>query len=321
VTTAFVVEFLGDGRWRALSGITEPPLTTPLPLASAGTPVAADLHLVPGSARQPGLVLVHGLAEAGKDDARVRDAAGLLARAGWAVAVPSVPGLTHMRLRPEDARPVEAAARALAGAGHRPVALVAVSLGAGPAVIAAAELSASHPPAVPLSAVLLLGGYASSRELLRFALTGDGPRAHAPGGRPMSDEAIARFVDANADLLDRSAGAALVASRDSAQVDALLAALPPSTRQLLDHLSPEAHLPRFASPIFLVHGRQDPVVPFTESLRLERAARSAGHPVRLALVGAVDHVEGGRAHALADTWRLWATFYAFRLTATTAAAH
>jgi pimeloyl-ACP methyl ester carboxylesterase len=319
VTTAFLAEFLGEGRWRALSWITEPPLTTPLDLGSAGVPAAADLHLVPGSARRPGLVLVHGLAEAGKDDARVRDAAGLLARAGWAVAVPGVPGLTRMRLRPEDARPVEAAARALAGAGHRPVALVAVSLGAGPAVIAAAELSASHAPALPLSAILLLGGYASSRGLLRFALTGDGPRASAPGGRPMSDEAIARFVDANAELLDHSDRAALLTSRDSAQVDALLAALSPSTRQILDRLSPEAHLPRIESPIFLVHGRQDPVVPFTETLQLERVARSAGHRVRLALVGAVNHVEGGRAHALADTWRLWATFYAFRLTATASA--
>ena len=126
--------------------------------------------------------------------------------------------------------------------------------------------------------------------------------------------------DSDVFLLDSSGGAALVASRDVAQVDAVLAALPPSTRQLLDLLSPEAHLARIEAPIFLVHRRQDPVVPFSESLRLERAARSAGRPARLTLVGAVNHVEGGGAYALADAWRLWATFYAFRLTGAAAGA-
>ena len=51
----------------------------------------------------PGLVLVHGVAPEGKDDARLREAARLLARSGFAVAVPTVEGLTVLRLRPEDA--------------------------------------------------------------------------------------------------------------------------------------------------------------------------------------------------------------------------
>jgi dipeptidyl aminopeptidase/acylaminoacyl peptidase len=69
------------------------------------------------------------------------------------------------------------------------------------------------------------------------------------------------------------------------------------------------------APLFLIHGRQDPAVPFTESLRLEAAARAAGRPVRAAIVGAVGHVEADRRAGLADLLRLWATFYAFRLTA------
>jgi dipeptidyl aminopeptidase/acylaminoacyl peptidase len=65
-----------------------------------------------------------------------------------------------------------------------------------------------------------------------------------------------------------------------------------------------------------VHGRQDPAVPFTESLRLRTAALAAGRPVRTAIVGAVGHVEAGsHASNLADLARLWATLYAFRRTA------
>jgi fermentation-respiration switch protein FrsA (DUF1100 family) len=109
---------------------------------------------------------------------------------------------------------------------------------------------------------------------------------------------------------------ALVANREPDRVDALLADLPARTRKLLDLLSPGEHLPRLGAPVFLVHGREDPVVPFTESLRLERAARRAGVPARLVLVGEVDHIEGGRARSLREAWRLWATVHAFRLAAT-----
>ena len=52
-------------------------------------------------------------------------------------------------------------------------------------------------------------------------------------------------------------------------------------------------------------------MPFTESLRLEAAARAAGRPVRTAIVGAVGHVEadlraglGGPAAALGDLLRV-----------------
>jgi acetyl esterase/lipase len=312
---AFLVEFLSEGRWRPLHRMSGPPTTSRLADVAEGNRADIDLYVVPGWPRPAGLVLVHGLAEAGKDDPRLRDAARLLARAGWAVAVPSVPGLTQMRLRPADARPVEAAAEALVRAGYQPVALVAVSVGAGPAVIAAATMGQASPPVAPLSAILLLGAYASTRELLRFTLTGEYHLGPLGGTRPVHEDAIGRFARANADLLD-AAGIALTVNRDPAQVAALLGALPVTTRQLLDALSPETHLARLRAPLFLVHGRDDPVVPFTESLRLARAARAAGLPARVALVGAVNHVEGRRTGALGEAWRLWTTFYAFRLVAT-----
>jgi fermentation-respiration switch protein FrsA (DUF1100 family) len=313
VATAFLVEFLSERRLRPLSRMSEAPARLALLAPSDGA--AVDLHVVPGLPRPPGLVLVHGLTAAGKDDSRLRDGARLLARAGWAVAVPTVPGLTGMRLRPDDARPVEVAAVGLARAGYRPVALLGVSVGAGPAVGAAVSLAeAAGSAPVPLSAVLLLGGYGSSRELLRFTLTGAYRLGATGGRRPIHEDAVEVFARANAELLDE-AGAALAANRDPSRIDALLDALAPSTQQLLDALSPETYVGRLRAPLFLVHGRHDPVVPFTESLRLQRAARSAGLAARLALVGAVDHVERGRPGALGEAWRLWATLYAFRLTA------
>ena len=122
----------------------------------------------PALRRAPGLVLVHGLSPEGKDDARLREAAGQLARAGWAVAVPTVRGLTALRLRPDDAGAVSASVQALRAAGYPRVAILGVSLGAGPALLAAAGPDIAG----NVSAVLALGGYASTVELLRYTLTG-----------------------------------------------------------------------------------------------------------------------------------------------------
>ncbi|MFI5325064.1 MAG: alpha/beta hydrolase family protein [Candidatus Rokuibacteriota bacterium] len=311
LTTSFLVEFLGPERWRPLSALTREPVARALPATTGTRPVPLDLYSRAALRRPPGLVLVHGLSAEGKDDPRLRDAARLLARAGWAVAVPTVEGLVMLRLRPEDAAVVAASVEALRAAGHMRVALLGISLGAGPALLAA-----SDPALAPrLSAVLALGGYASAVELLRFTLTG----AYAFGdvaGRAAGvlEPAIAQFGRANTELLDE-AGRRLVDNRDPAAVDERIQALPRSTRDLLDALSPGPRIGRLRAPLFLIHGRQDPAVPYTESLRLDAAARAAGRPVRTAIVGAVGHVEADARAGLADLLRLWATFYAFRRTA------
>jgi fermentation-respiration switch protein FrsA (DUF1100 family) len=128
-------------------------------------------------------------------------------------------------------------------------------------------------------------------------------------------EAIAQFARANTELVD-GAGRRLVDNRDPVAFDGLVDALPRPTRDLLDALSPGRVLGGLHAPLFLIHGRQDPAVPFTESLRLRTAALAVGRPVRAAIVGAVGHVEAGsHAGGLADLVRLWAIFYAFQRTA------
>jgi len=311
-TTTFLVEFLGQGRWRPLSAITREPATRPLAASpTPAGPVAIDLYVRSALRRAPGLVLVHGLSPEGKDDVRLREAASLLARAGWAVAVPTVRGLTVLRLRLDDAATVSAGVQALRAAGYPRVAILGVSLGAGPALLAASETGLTG----DVSAVLALGGYASAVELLRYTLTGAYAFAEISGRAPVHEAAIAQFARANTELVD-DAGRRLVDNRDPVAFDRLVDALPRSTHELLAALSPGRVLGGLHAPLFLVHGRQDPAVPFTETLRLRAAGLAAGRPVRAAIVGAVGHVEAG-SHAgdFADLVRLWATFYAFRRTA------
>ncbi len=125
---AFLVEFLSQGRLAPLSALTLEPTREPLAVAGA----AVDRYVPAGLPGSAPLVLVHGFAPAGKDDARVREAATLLARCGFDVAVPTIPGLTRGRLGSNDVAPVVATLAALAS----PSVVLGVSVGAGPALLA-----------------------------------------------------------------------------------------------------------------------------------------------------------------------------------------
>jgi pimeloyl-ACP methyl ester carboxylesterase len=323
----FLLEFLTDGRRPWLSGVT--PAATAEPL---GPPEPAiDLWHPPRPGRWPALVLVHGLTPEGRRDARVAWAADRLARTGFAVAVPDLPGLRAQRLRPDDAAVVGETLRRLAvhpAVRPEPVAVVAVSVGLAPVALAIAERE--HAARVRL--VVALGGYAEARELVRYFTTGGYGFEEARGHAALDPAAVRDFLTLNLDLVrdprDRAVVAAalagrappgaagpegravlaVLANRDPDRVDALLDALPPETRGLLDRLSPARQLAGTRTRLLLVHGRDDPAIPFTESLRLARAARGRA---RLVLVGLVGHVEGAAPTLgrLADLARLWTVAY------------
>jgi len=181
-----------------------------------------------------------------------------------------------------------------------------------PALLAATDARVAS----SVSCVLALGGYASAVELLRYTLTGAYHFEASSGRRAVDERAIALFARANAELVDVG-GRRLVDNRDPEAVDRLVADLPDDTRHLLAALSPARAIDRLRAPLFLVHGRDDPAVPFTESMRLARAAREASRRVRLVVVGSLGHVEPEHRAGLGDLLRLWGAFYAFVVTART----
>lgn len=269
LSAAFLVEFLSVGAWRPLSSLTAPPRREPLhvPGTAADRWVGAAFTHVP-------MVLAHGYSPEGKDDPRVQQAAALLARAGFDVAVPTIPGLTRGRLRPEDAEPIAATLAARATS----TVMISVSVGAGPALLAAAQ------PAVRerVRVILNLGGYASAAELVRFFLTGD-YRWGTIRGHVDHDPAIVRqFVEANADLLDAPASEVLAAPARTVEFPS------PRLASMLEQLSPERVAPEIRARLVLVHGTHDRAVPYTESLRLAAARPDR---TRVILVGVLDHVE------------------------------
>jgi hypothetical protein len=270
VASAFLVEF-AEPRWPALSLLTRAPVEAPRELPGVSADGFTSRRLTPPTP----LVLVPGVTPLGKDDPRARDAARLLARVGFDVTLPTVPGLTRGRLRPDDVAPVVTTL----SAARRPAVIVAVSIGSGPALLAAADPRVRERVAL----VVTLGGYASASELVRFYLSGDYRYGRDAGHRRHDPELVRAFVDANADLLEDPSG------------------LP----ALLEALSPAHVMSEITARLIVVHGRDDVVVPYTESLRLV-AARPAG--TTLVLVDVLGHIgaaaEGGLDwRAIGRLWR------------------
>src|SRR5207245_9270396 len=95
----------------------------------------------------------------------------------------------------------------------------------------------------------------------------------------------------------------LFANTDPDRFDALLRRVDPALRGTLDALSPARSLARpLAIDLYLLHGRSDAIVPWSESLKLARSVRTTGG-VRLAILGGFRHArpqgDGGAAGSAA----------------------
>ena len=196
--------------------------------------------------------------------------------------------------------------------------VVGFSYSSGPVLLALGRKEAAQPG----DFAVLFGGYGDLIEVVRFLTTGgtrdtgSGEGAEAlPEGRwivlQANADALAapsdrvalkeigrlkrQAADADIDALAGSlspAGKAvldLFANSDPEHFDALLRDVDPDLRATLEALSPVRSLRRpLDTDLFFLHGRSDAIVPFTESLKLQRMIRTSG-TVRLALLGGFRH--------------------------------
>jgi fermentation-respiration switch protein FrsA (DUF1100 family) len=287
-----------------------PPGLEQVSVGTPGAPVLADLYR-PARARNA-IVLVHGLSRGGRRHPELIRLARLFARRGTLTLVPELEGLVAFRLSGLEVENIRSCVRYLWGIGAGPVALAGFSFGAGPALLAAAELPG-------LRAVASFGGYADLRNVIRYVTTG----VHTHGSRRYVRtqqeynrwKLLALLVSFVADARDRArldgiaarklanpsdptaaleAGLgpegrgvmALVQNRREEAVEPLLAALSPGTRAALDRLSPLAAVPRLPGRLLLAHGIEDDSIPFSESLRL---AEARGGAVRLVIFRTFHH--------------------------------
>ena len=306
---------------------------------------AGDLYL-PGDRAEAGLVLVPGAAVNGKDDPKFVAFAESLARGRFAVLVPEIPNLRQLKVRSTDARKIADAARHLAGLTESgagtgegaPVGVVAVSYAVGPAVMAAAAPDARD----RIRFVAAIGGYYDLEAVITFFTAG--VYRAAPGGpwqsadpnpygkwvflrsnsdfislprdrRLLLEMAERKLRDLSADITDLAAGLspegrsvyALLQNRDPAEVARLISVLPSRVRAEIRALDlKNLDFPEVSAQILLVHGRDDQIIPYSESLALAAAAGEEG--AELFLVDNLAHVDLGPG-SLDDQLTLWRAAY------------
>ena len=334
----------GPSRWKEA---TQAPRRQAVAFNVNGRAHTGDLYLPADAEPAAGIVLVPGAVPQGKDDPRLVAFAMTLARARFAVLAPELSGVRELRVRPSDAREV---ADAFAYLASRPdlapggrAGIGAFSYAVGPAVLAALEPDIRE----RVRFIVAVGGYHDLFRAIRFFTTGhfeeDGkggyvkpddygrlvfaygakaylraPRDHelidAIAERKRRDRA-ADVADLVADL-SREAKAVyeLAVNTDPARFPALLAGLPSAMLADLDALSlHNKDLGRLKARLLLVHGRNDNLIPYLESLALAQAAPRGKARVWLInrVLGHVDlalgHVFSWRfvSQELPDIWRMF----------------
>jgi pimeloyl-ACP methyl ester carboxylesterase len=283
-------------RWES-NDVTTQEVTIPTP---AG-PTPARLYLPAGVNHPPGIVITPGIHHLGIDDPRFVNLSRAVAASGFAVLSPALSALADYHVDASSISTIGESASWLDQHLNRgPVTVIALSFSGGLALLAADD-----PQYAPhIRALVVFGGYDDLARVSRFLAT---DAAELPGGRlipmkahdygasvyvyahlsqffsqddlPVAHEALrywlweqpenARPLIAHLSPSGRATMEALVARRIDSLSPQLLNAIRADGADLAA-ISPQGKLQSLRVPIYIVHGATDTIIPYTESLWLER---------------------------------------------------
>jgi pimeloyl-ACP methyl ester carboxylesterase len=270
-------------------------------MTAASGPVPGRLYLPADIAHPPGIVVVHGIHHLGIYDPRFVNLANALAGNGFAVFTPVISALADYHVDAGSIPTIgESAGWLERRVGSGPVTMIALSFSGGLALLAACDPTYS----LHLRALVVFGGYDDLARVSRFLAT---DHAFRPDGRPVAlkahDYGASVFVYAHLPQFFAPADLSVAheALRDwlwekPDDAKPLVAKLSPDGRATMDGLmerkievlrpklldairadqpdleaiSPHGKLAQLRVPVFIVHGSSDNVIPYTESLWLEK---------------------------------------------------
>jgi dienelactone hydrolase len=225
-----------------------------------------------GDGPWPALVIVNGATPEGRREPALQRLVRGLARAGYVVALPDLPGLPEGRLDEGTVESVVDVARAVADrpdARDGRVGLVGVSVGTSLALLAALEPDLTGRVRV----VTGTAPFADLANVVRLATTGyyrRGDLLIRYETDPFVAEVVARSLAADLPQLE-----ALLANRDPRRFDELYAALPQELRARVEALSPLTRARELAMPLELASAPRDRYFPLDEAHALAAAAPDA----------------------------------------------
>ncbi len=312
----------------SLAWVTPSPVVERLQIPRDGErdKIPADLYRLPDGKRQAAILLTHGIIEAGKDDPRLIRFARSLARSGFVVLVPELRGMKSFRILFRDVDDIVASFRFLASrkriVDEKKIGLLGFSYGAGPTFMAAVHPSIQH----QVKFLVSFGGYYDPINVIRFITTGYYEYRDEKGFLKPEPYGKWVFFMNNVDYVKDEKDRRLLrevftqeAKQERGEMPQLLRALTPSGKylyelltnedprrvsDLVERIDPRVQdylrkltvvplIPSIHAYLLIGHGSTDPLIPYTESLRLADAV-SDKSKVHLAILKLFTHVDPAR---------------------------
>ncbi len=322
-----------------IAKITERPVTTQdfsfTAEAAMGTQqVRARLYLPVGKPNAPAMVVFHGVHHLGIDEPRLMSFAASLASCGIRVLTPELPDIKDYHVSEDSVRTIGESVKWYAAQTGGPVGVMGLSFSGGLALVAAAD-PLYH---AEFKFVVAVGSQDSMDRVTRYYRTGEDVRpdgsvevlpAHEYGPLVLEYEYLEDFIPARdlgpvravlrAHLYeDKAAEARASLGLDDAQkLEALelMDATSTATRAKIaasiakhanemDGLSPRGRLRTLSTPVYLLHGEADNIIPSAETLWMASELPSA--ELKAMLVSPVlSHIDiTGKGTGPMDEWRL-----------------
>jgi pimeloyl-ACP methyl ester carboxylesterase len=283
----------------------------------------------------PGMVVVHGVHYLGMDEPRLEAFASAMAGCGLRVLTPELPDIKDYRIGASSIASIgDTAAWMTQASGGKPVGVMGLSFSGSLSLLAAAEPQYRK----DIKFVVAVGSEDEMSRVANYYLTGKALRPsgdaeilapHEYGALVLEYESLQDFVPAPdreavrlvlrdhlyEDFAAERAALAKLTRRQRLEARQLMDTTSPITRHMIAEsdarhaaamasVSPDGQLAELETPVFLLHGEGDNIIPSTETQWLERDVPKAAMQASL-ISPVISHLDlEGKGPGFADQWRL-----------------
>ena len=318
-------------RWTVQDRVSVEDLT----FSSSTGPVRGRMYTPVAYPNAPALIVLHGVHHLGIDEPRLIAFATAMSACGLRVLTPELPDIRDYHVGPNSIATIGDSAHWLAGrSGGQPVGIMGLSFSGGLALLAAAD-----PQFRPeIKFVVAVGSQDQMGRVAAYYRTGEDQRPngteellppHEYGPLVLEYEHLEDFVPLAdipplrsvlrahlyEDVPGEKAALAHLNGRQAGEARALMSTDLPTTRAMLakteaNHVmdmarvSPHGHLGQLTTPVYLLHGAADNIIPAAETLWMEAELPST--TLKAALISPVlSHLDlDGAGPGVTDNLRL-----------------
>jgi acetyl esterase/lipase len=315
--------------------VVEPVKTTELTLTLPSGVERARMYTPVNHPDAPGMVLVHGVHYLGMDEPRLEAFASAMAGCGLRVLTPELPDIKDYHIGASSIASIGDTAAWMAHAsGDKPVGVMGLSFSGSLSLLAAAEPRYKR----DIKFVVAVGSEDEMSRVANYYLTGKALRPsgdaevlapHEYGALVLEYESLQDFVPAPdrdavrmvlrnhlyEDLAGERAALAKLTPGQLAEAKQLMDTTSAATRKMIAesderHLaemasvSPDGQLTQLATPVFLLHGEGDNIIPSAETQWLEKNVPTQDMQASL-ISPVISHLDlDGKGPGFRDQWRL-----------------